>query len=89
MKCGGELLAPDSVELKKVSGKESHLIVICPRGKNREIRRLFLELGNEVTRLKRIAYGTLALGDLEPGKYRKLTSEELRAAFPGAPLREA
>ncbi len=83
----GELLAPDSVELKKSSGKESHLVVTLSEGKNREIRRLFLELGNEVTRLKRISYGKLELGELEPGQHRRVEIQELRSAFPSAPLR--
>jgi 23S rRNA pseudouridine2605 synthase len=80
----GELLKPDAVELKKASGRESHLIVTLSEGKNREIRRLFLSLGNEVTRLKRIAYGGLELGDLAPGAYREIDREELERLFPEA-----
>lgn len=84
----GELLQADSVSIRKASGRESHLVVELTEGKNREIRRMFLALGHEVTRLKRVAYGGLELGELQPGEYRELSREELARAFPGAPIRE-
>lgn len=73
----GELLKPSKLALRKASGKESHLMVELTEGKNREIRRLFAALGHEVTQLKRIAFGRLTLGDLQPGQFRRLTREEL------------
>lgn len=82
----GELLQADEIVLRKASGKESHLIVQLSEGKNREIRRLFAAVGNEVIRLKRVGYGGLELGELQPGQYRELTSDELKKAFPKAPL---
>jgi len=81
----GEFLKPDAIELKKASGRESHLVVTLSEGKNREIRRLFLSTGNEVTRLKRIAFGGLELGELPVGAARELTREEIRDAFSGVP----
>ena len=36
-------------------------------------------LGLEVARLKRIAVGPVKLGMLQPGKWRELTKEEIRA----------
>jgi 23S rRNA pseudouridine2605 synthase len=79
----GEELRPQGVELRKSSGRESHLTVHLAEGKNREIRRLFQALGHEVTRLKRVSYGGLGLGELAPGAWREVSSDELRAAFPG------
>jgi hypothetical protein len=73
----GELLKPAGITLRKVSGRESHLTVELTEGKNREIRRLFEALGHEVTALKRVAFGPLQLGALEPGQFRRLTKEEL------------
>ena len=84
----GDLLQADEVILRKKSGKESHLTVRLHEGKNREIRRMFMATGHEVTKLKRIAYGGLELGELPPGEYRELTLEELRRVFPNAPLRD-
>lgn len=83
----GEQLSPQSVILRKSSRKESHLVVTLTEGKNREIRRLFISFGHQVTRLKRVAYGGLELGDLEPGKTRELSMEEVQRCFPGVPVR--
>lgn len=76
-----------SVVRRKVSRRESHLIVELHEGKNREVRRLCAGVGHEVTRLKRVAFGGLQLGDLPPGRWREVTRDELRTAFPAAPLR--
>ena len=83
----GETLKAASIEILKRSKRETHVIVELTEGRNREIRRLMKALGHEVTRLKRIAFGKIELGDLAPGKWRALSPEELRAAFPGAPVR--
>jgi 23S rRNA pseudouridine2605 synthase len=45
-------------------------------GKNRQIRRMFEEIGHHVEKIKRVRYGTLEL-DVHPGKFRKLTSQEV------------
>lgn len=79
----GEILRADEIVLRKASGKESHLTVYLMEGKNREIRRMFAAIGHEVTRLKRVAFGGLALGDLQPGQYRELSDEEIRIVFEG------
>lgn len=73
----GELLKPSEITLRKSCAKETHLTVKLAEGKNREIRRLFAAIGHEVTRLKRISFGTLQLGDLQPGEFRRLKREDL------------
>lgn len=47
-------------------------------GKNREIRRMLAAVGARVSRLRRIALGTLRLGTLPVGVCRDLTAEEVR-----------
>jgi 23S rRNA pseudouridine2605 synthase len=47
-------------------------------GKNRQIRRMFEEIGHHVEKIKRVRYGPLEL-DVEPGKYRELTPQEVAA----------
>jgi 23S rRNA pseudouridine2605 synthase len=74
----GERLAASAVRARKLSGRESHLFVTLHEGRNRELRRLFKALGHEVNKLKRLAFGPIALGELESGKYRELDAAELR-----------
>lgn len=73
----GELLKPHKVDLRKVSNKESHLMLELCEGKNREIRRIFESLGSEVTALKRIAFGKLSLGNLQPGQLKEINEHEI------------
>jgi len=75
----GELLKPAKITLRKSSSRDSHLIVELTEGKNREIRRLFKSLGHEVVHLKRIAFGCLKLGEMQPGQFRLLTLKELHS----------
>jgi 23S rRNA pseudouridine2605 synthase len=83
----GELLRAQSLDVLKRSARETHVRVELTEGKNRELRRLFAACGHEVTRLKRVAFGGLELGDLAPGQWRIVPPAELRRAFPGAPIR--
>ncbi len=80
------ILIADEVILRKASNRESHLTVTLSEGKNREIRRMFKAIGHEVTRLKRVAFGPLTLGDLDPGQYREVSKTEIKKFFPQAPL---
>jgi len=82
---GGDRLRAHAVEIRKASGRESHLIVELREGKNREVRRLFDAIGHDVTRLKRVGFGGLALGTLAPGAWREMTRDEMRRVFPSAP----
>jgi 23S rRNA pseudouridine2605 synthase len=84
---GGEILSARRVEVRKRSRRETHLVIELDEGKSREIRRMLSALGHEVTRLKRVAFGGLELGALAPGQWRMVTPEEIRAAFPEAPVR--
>jgi pseudouridine synthase len=70
-------LAADRVAIRKRSRRETHLLVELTEGKNREIRRLFAAIGHDVTRLLRVAYGTVELGALQPGQWREITEPEL------------
>jgi 23S rRNA pseudouridine2605 synthase len=67
-----ERLVASRVEIRKASGRESHLIVELTEGKNRELRRLFTAAGHEATRIHRITFGEYELGDLQPGEWREL-----------------
>lgn len=62
-------------KVKKISEKEIRVAIF--EGRNRQIRKMFETLGYEVKNLKRVKIGELTLKDLEVGKYRKLTKEEI------------
>lgn len=59
--------------------KNSWLEIVLDEGKNRQIRRILEGLEIEVLRLIRIQIGPLALGDLQKGRVRRLSSDEKRA----------
>jgi 23S rRNA pseudouridine2605 synthase len=59
--------------------KPTRLRVVLRQGINRQIRRMFYEVGYEVKRLIRIRIGRLRLGDLPRGHWRPLTGSELRS----------
>lgn len=80
---GIEDMTARSVVVRKRSKRETHLVIELTEGKNREIRRMLAAVGHEVTKLKRVSFGGLELGDLEPGKWREVTPNELQEAFPG------
>lgn len=50
--------------------------VTLTEGKNRQIRRMFEEIGHHVEKIKRVRYGPLQL-DVARGEFRKLTPEEV------------
>lgn len=52
--------------------------VVLRQGINRQIRRMFYEIGYDVKRLVRNRIGNVRLGDLPRGHWRPLTSVELR-----------
>ena len=68
----GQLTLP--CKLKPVNDKTFKIIL--RQGLNRQIRRMCEYLGYKVTRLKRIRFMNINLGDLESGKWRYLTAEE-------------
>lgn len=82
----GEFLKPQSVSPIKISGKESLLEVTLTEGKNREIRRLFLAVGNEVIKLKRIAFGGLVLGEISVGDALEVSKSEILKIYPKLPI---
>lgn len=61
------------------AGPESEIQVTIREGRFHQIKRMFEAIGCEVTYLKRLSMGSLALDEgLEPGECRRLTEEELQ-----------
>ena len=51
--------------------------VTIHEGKNRQVRKMFQAINHPTMNLKRVQVGKINIGDLEVGKYRKLTKEEI------------
>lgn len=73
----GESINPVGVELIKRSPTGSLIKFTLTEGKNRQIRRMCESVGITITQLKRVQIGSLRLGDLKAGQYRRLTKEEI------------
>lgn len=57
--------------------KNTWLDVILYEGRNRQIRRMFEQVGHPVMKLKRIAINGISIGQLKQGEYRYLAREEV------------
>lgn len=73
----GEKINPVGVELIKRSPNGSVVKFVLTEGKNRQIRRMCESVGLTITQLKRVQIGTLRLGELKSGEYRRLTKQEI------------
>jgi 23S rRNA pseudouridine2605 synthase len=52
--------------------------VTLTEGRNRQLRKMFEEIGHHVEKIRRIGYGALVL-DVPPGAFRELTTGEVQA----------
>ena len=75
----GQPIAPAQVDELYRRGDRAEYRIVIHQGKKRQIRRMCAAVGLTVTRLCRVAEGSIALGDLPPGKWRYLTAEELQS----------
>jgi 23S rRNA pseudouridine2605 synthase len=78
----GVRLADGWVHAERATVKSEHkqsatLEIVLREGKNREIRRLLARIGHKVMKLKRVSIGGVKVKDLEPGQWRRLSSDEV------------
>lgn len=66
-------------KLLKTEGKAAVLALVLQEGRKREVRRMLEAVGHPVTRLCRVRFGPLQLGDLPAGSWRELTDHEIMA----------
>ena len=59
--------------------------IILREGLNRQVRRMTAAVGHPTLRLVRVAIGPVLLGDLQPGKWRDLTSREISQIYSAVP----
>ena len=73
MELDGVPLSPARVE----RAGEGILSVTIHEGRNRQVRRMCAQAGLQVTRLRRVREGALTLGELKPGRWRRLSPSEV------------
>lgn len=71
------ITAPAKVELVR-GGDNPWFELTLTEGRNRQIRKMFEEIGHHVEKIRRIGYGALRL-DVPPGEFRELTPGEVMA----------
>ena len=54
------------------------LRIVLREGRNRQVRRMTAAVGFPTLRLVRVASGSVAIGDLQPGQWRDLTAAEVQ-----------
>jgi 23S rRNA pseudouridine2605 synthase len=89
----------DSFRVVDTAGRRALVEIVLHEGRKHVVRRMLAEVGHPVTRLVRTAVGAVKLGDLKPGRNRRLTRPELAALFavaerdrppqPGRPARRS
>ncbi len=67
--------APAKVRIVRESDNPWYELTLT-EGKNRQIRRMFEEIGHHVEKIKRVRYGPLSL-DIPPGEFRRLSAGEV------------
>jgi 23S rRNA pseudouridine2605 synthase len=71
----------DEFRLVDTLGRTAQVELTLHEGRNHIVRRLLDEVGHPVSRLIRTAIGPIRLGDLRPGRTRRLTNAEVAALF--------
>ncbi len=71
------LTQPAKIEQAR-GGENPWFEVTLVEGRNRQLRKMFEEVGHHVEKIRRIAYGALTL-DVPPGGFRELTQGEVQA----------
>jgi 23S rRNA pseudouridine2605 synthase len=72
---GRQMTAPAKINLIRDTENPWYEVVLI-EGKNREIRKMFEEVGHFVEKVRRVGFGPLVL-DLKPGETRELSAEEV------------
>lgn len=62
---------------------KDYIKVTLTEGKNREIRKIFSFLNYDVKSLTRIRIGCVELGEMQPGEWRNLSSDEISGLLSG------
>ncbi|MFN2353626.1 MAG: pseudouridine synthase [Desulfopila sp.] len=84
----GKMTSPASLRIVNRYSSSSRVQIIIHEGRKRQVRKMFEAIGHPVINLKRLAYGSLSLGSLGEGDYRRLTSRDVLKIFKNIPLQK-
>ena len=73
--------APAEINLIYADKNSATLEITIREGRNRQIRRMLAAVGCNVKNLTRIKFAFLTLDGIESGKYRRLTSKEIKKLY--------
>jgi 23S rRNA pseudouridine2605 synthase len=71
----------DSFAVVDTTPRHSSVEVVLHEGRNHVVRRMFAAAGHPVVRLVRTAVGPIRLGDLPPGRTRRLGPAEVQSLY--------
>ncbi len=78
MEIDGYMLKPVKVRVISVKNGATNTLFTLNEGRNRQIRKMCEQCGLTIMRLTRISIGKLRLNDLERGKWRELSENEVK-----------
>src|SRR5207244_799992 len=70
---------PADVVRLRDGAKHTFLEMTITEGRNRQVRRMIEAVGSKVLKLVRVGIGGIRIGELQIGKWRSLTREDVRA----------
>jgi 23S rRNA pseudouridine2605 synthase len=90
LRSGVELDDGPTSPARVVRLKADTIEITIHEGRKRQVKRMCEQVGHPVKRLERVRFGSLELGDLKPGRYRRLTAAEIqKLASAGSEARHA
>lgn len=72
----GKWIRPRSLRSVSRGNQSSRIAIEISQGINQQIKRMLRQVGYEVTAIRRTRIGAVELGDLRPGKFRRMTLSE-------------
>lgn len=80
------LVQADAFRLVSTVGNRVMVEVSLHEGRKHVVRRMLAEVGHPVAKLVRTSVGPISLGNLKPGKHRRLSQQEVGALYKAVDL---
>jgi pseudouridine synthase len=73
----GKMTTPAQINFIEKKAGKAWVMMRIAEGRYHQVRKMFEAIGHRVTKLRRVAIGSLELSGIEPGEWRYLTSKEV------------